>query len=424
MLVSLPAHAHELALNSNRRVPSTRDFYTALQYSGPRLRQAAMEQYLRDVDLDELHWESEAHPTDEKLEWTDPFQGHLPSESEDDSAAEGEDEEIKDGSVIVTRAKKAGDAAARKRRRKRFRPEMAEVPSHLPDLPPKHTWISTPSYPAHSMTLQPPLAFLDMKVSSNRLMEVSLRGLIRATDAAVLDSQVKQGAFPAEDDGKPIEFDSGVFTAIKAQTDEKPRMSPQSVAPATPAEVETAADGSENDANRIRLKKGRTLSLRLRTPSTSQAVGVSLLPTLQSPDDASVIPTPKPKLHRQSMSITAGPQSAIVPSFASPFRRATLSSGPWSANPNQTSLTWNTAIPSSDMFSPLATPLTAGLSYQYPPTPLEFFANEMLSGDGVQQSEHSQTSAVGLPPTVNYKRTWYKKSNHAHPSTNQKRIKS
>lgn len=422
MLVSLPSHAHAFAINSNRRVPSTRDFYSALEHSGPRLRQAALEQYLRDVDLDELKWNPEHLPVDDKQEWLNPFHGFLPSESEDDSAAEGDDEVMKDSSVIVTRAKKAVRTTVCKRRRKRFHPEMAEVPSHLPNLPPKHTWISTPSYPAHSMTLQPPLDFLDMKVSSNRLMEVSLRGLIRATDAAVLESQVKRESFPTEEDGKTMELNPGVFAETKGQFDEKSGKVSQPVIPANLVEAETLAEGSENDANRIRLKKGRTLSLRLRTPSTSQA-GTSLLSNVQSPDE-SPAQSSKPKLHRQSMSISGGPQSAIVPSFASPFRRNTFTSGPWSATPNQTPLTWNSTIPSSDMFSPLATPLTAGLSYHYPPTPLEMYTNELSSGDVLDQSENPQRLPVGLPPTVNYKRTWYKKSNHASMLTSQKRLKS
>lgn len=427
MLFSLPAHAHYLAAMANRRVPSIRDFYTAIQFSAPRLRPNELEQYLRDVDLDSLEWQNNSRGIEARPAWCDPFEGHLPSESEDDSAPETE--EAKEAGIVATRSKVAKNTPARKRRRKKFKVEMAEVPSHLPSLPPKHTWLSSPSYPAHSINLQPPLAFLDVKVSSNRLMEASLRGLIRATDAAVLDSQVQGSGIGDNGRKEDVQFDTEVFGLVNKRLpiDERPTVSPQTATVPLPDTLQSTTTGGETneEENRsIRLKKGRTLSLRLRTPSTSQ--GIPQTVAINSAEPQTPFKRPNSISHRPSMSV-AGPQSAALPTFGSHIRRNTYGSGPWSASSSQTQFNWN-VTPSTGMMSPLATPLTPGIGYNYPPTPSDTYANEILSKEAGRQFDQTGSAPIGLPTTVNYKRTWYKKSNNktsnANSIINQKRLKS
>lgn len=423
MLFSLPAHAHELAGMANRRTPSTRDFYTAMQQCGPRLMPNELEQYVRDVDLEDVDWRKDIRAEERQPSWCDPYEGCLPSESEDDSAVE---EEKKETGVVGTRSRASRTTTARKRRRKKFKVEMAEVPDHFPPLPPKHTWLSTPSYPAHSINLQPPLAFLDRKVSSNRLMEASLRGLIRATDAAVLDSQLQHGI----QHGEGTQLDTEGFDSARLQADGRTAASPQITTFATPSRPlhnASSNETNEDDSQRIKLKKGRTLSLRLRTPSVSQVV-----PQMQAINSQESIQTPlfkKPlgTSHRLSMSL-AGPQSAFLPNVASHARRNTFASGPWSASTSQTQFNW-TSISTTDMMSPLATPLTPGLSFNYPPTPSEAYANEVLSKEVGQQFDQNDSAPIGLPTTVNYKRTWYKKKSNSKAisstaMTNQKQIRS
>ncbi|UZJ56756.1 hypothetical protein CBS101457_006076 [Exobasidium rhododendri] len=435
LLYSLPAHAHALATMSNRRIPSTRDVFTALQFTGPRLRQAELEQHLRDTDLDELVWQTDSKAYKTRPAWTDPIEKFLPSESEDDSAVE---EEAKETGVIGTRSKVAKSTSVRKRRRKKFKVEMAEVPRHFPPLPPKHTWLSSPSYPAHSINLQPPLAFLDRKVSSNRLMEASLRGLIRATDAAVLDSQLQSSSLHSIGRGVDSYFDSEVVGSVRGLADDRPAASPQQSNTATPTKdtnmTTTTSDNYGEDSLRSKVRKGRTLSLRLRTPSTSQAVPQPLaIISAEASSPSTTFKRPLGMGHRPSAS-TSGPQSILLPNLQSHMRRNTFASGPWSAGLQQQSQgRWGSATSKIDTMSPLSTPRTPGMDFYNLATPSEAHFSDVLSLEAGRQREDTGSAAIGLPTTVNYKRTWYKKSSSSSSSNksssanilaSQKRIKS
>jgi hypothetical protein len=420
VLFSLPAHAHELAIMANRRNPSTRDFFTALQFIGPRLRQNELEQYLRDTDLEEMSWKVDNDTYEAKPSWCDPFEGLLASESEDDSAVE---EEVKESGIIGTRSKVAKNITARKRRRKRFRVEMAEVPSHFPSLPPKHTWLSSPSYPAHSINLQPPLAFLDRKVSSNRLMEASLRGLIRATDAAVLDSQLQRSSSQTTKQRDEVEFGREDAGSSRGALPDRSAAGPHSVnnfsVSSRNANMATPNESSEEGTQmQNRAKKGRTLSLRLRTQSTSQANPPTLSgispETIEASSPSATFKRPIGMTHRPSVSLLSNPSASILPnSFDSHTRRSTATSGPWSSASGQYPMNWNASVPRVDTMSPLATPLTPGLEFHFPTTPSGAYTPDDLSRDAGRQSDQiGTTAAIGLPTTVNYKRTWYKKSNN------------
>ncbi|KAJ8606845.1 hypothetical protein MRB53_040655 [Persea americana] len=389
----------------NRRNPSSRDFYAALSFSGERLRPDELVRYASERSAAPVAWEVESSMQADTPEWYDPLRHCLPSESEDDSAKEDEDARLASTS-IGTRSKASTTLPRKKRRRKRFRPEMSEVPSHLPGLPPKHTWLSTPSYPAHSINMQPPLAFLDLKISSNRLMEASLRGLIRATNAAQLDSQNREQKVESSEDKISQGHTSELPQPSNVDTSSKPvgtNLQSSSVKSATPASQTDCKVKEEEDSTR--LKKGRTLSLRLRTPSMSTSAVPTTAESNVEPQSALPTASKRPSSHRPSMSLI-GSQSAIETSFAPHIRRNTLAAAsPWTSTPTQSTFNWNASSMASHMFSPLNTPLTPGVSFQYPATPLnEDSTIQMANTDAT-------VAALALPPTINYKRTWYKKSN-------------
>lgn len=412
---TLPAYTQQLALIGNRRVPSTRDFYAALAFSGARLRPDELTQFVSGRTARPSSWTIENESQKDLPDWCDPLRDCLPSESEDDSAQEDQDAKSI-STTIGTRSKAASSIPQRKRRRKRFRPEMSEVPGHLPSLPPKHTWLATPSYSAHSISLQPPLAFLDLKVSSNRLMEASLRGLIRATDTAQLDSQSKRKMPESQDDSSRAQNPAPITTGEVVEMTERPEINPQSsvfAKPAVPAFPSNPEVKDEDGGARSHLKKGRTLSLRLRTPSISNTAVPTSAESSDQPQSASPAPAAKrPFSHRPSMSLL-GSQSAIATSFAPHIRRNTMAAAaPWSTTSTSSTFNWNAPAMPGTAFSPLNTPLTPGLTFQYPATPINEDIAQMTDAD-------ASVATLALPPTINYKRTWYKKSNSAQHTNQQ-----
>lgn len=58
------------------------------------------------------------------------------------------------------------------------------VPNHLPPPPPRHCWMSTPVYATEVLSDMPVLQLVNRKLDNARLVESSLRQLIRNTDKA------------------------------------------------------------------------------------------------------------------------------------------------------------------------------------------------------------------------------------------------
>ncbi|KAL4402686.1 transcription factor TFIID complex protein [Malassezia pachydermatis] len=58
------------------------------------------------------------------------------------------------------------------------------VPNHLPAEPPRHCWMSTPVYATEVLSEMPVLQLVNRKLENARLVETSLRQLIKNTDAA------------------------------------------------------------------------------------------------------------------------------------------------------------------------------------------------------------------------------------------------
>jgi len=59
------------------------------------------------------------------------------------------------------------------------------VPNHLPSYPPRHTWMFTPVYATEVLSDLPMLQLVNRKLDNARLVETSLRKLIKQTDKAV-----------------------------------------------------------------------------------------------------------------------------------------------------------------------------------------------------------------------------------------------
>lgn len=60
------------------------------------------------------------------------------------------------------------------------------VPDHLPPQPPRHCWMFTPVYATQVLSELPMLQLVNRKLENARLVETSLRRLIRETDKAAL----------------------------------------------------------------------------------------------------------------------------------------------------------------------------------------------------------------------------------------------
>lgn len=60
------------------------------------------------------------------------------------------------------------------------------VPDHLPPQPPRHCWMFTPVYATQMLSELPMIQLVNRKLDNARLVEASLRRLIRETDKAAL----------------------------------------------------------------------------------------------------------------------------------------------------------------------------------------------------------------------------------------------
>lgn len=415
VMSGLLVHSQELAMTARRRTPSARDCFTALQHAGPRLQPDSLKKFTKSRKECSLPFGVRRLPAPQLPEWCAPYEEWLPSEEEDTDP----------------QAKGASSGSTRKRRRKQCRPKMDEVPPHLPALPPKHTWLATPSYPIRSEDVVEPLALIDIKVSSTRLTEASLRGLISATDNAVLNSR---GRRASEIDTLPA-FRTDVFDS-PARAD-GPMASPRASLPSLKqagkfAVPSTAASASvtspvtdESARGSARLRKGRALSLRLRTTSSPQSSEIVSSPPQESGADINAPTRPAKKaflpLHRSSLSVSIGPGPRSATPLESPasssLRRntSTSSNGPWTAMPTQSYFTWGPSrsgrTPTGEM--PLGTPLTPGAGFSYPPTPADLYSSSNFIGEyeGAGGADDGE-GEVTLPGVVNYKRAWYK-PNHA-----------
>lgn len=401
-------HTAQLAMVARRRKPSARDAYIAIRNAGPRLQPDVLEEYAKGRNITQspawrVEWDRKRT---EVSEWKAPEERWLPS-----------DEEVEEDHVSST---STSQNPAKKRRRKHFKPRMDEIPAHLPPLPPKHTWLSTPSFPIRSEDTIEPLALIDIKVSSTRLTEASLRGLISATDNAASASREQhkmRGGGQNEPGVQPPSKTDLFGTASKRVTSPQAQVVPPVT---TPGSV-------DEESRKNRSLKGRTLSLRLRTNTAPQQTTESNASVTDSPPvERNEISTPGPLStpsrtisfkrpsvsHRASLSLSiAGSRSATPLASPALSRRAPPGSGSWTVAPTQSYFTWGPPTPGigSPADLPLATPLTPGAGFVYPPTPSDLYAK---NDSGVNHESAGQnTEDITLPGVVNYKRSWYRRGN-------------
>lgn len=403
-------HTAELAMVARRRKPSARDAYIAIRNAGPRLQPEALEEYAKERNINQspawrVEWDRKRTNA---AEWKAPEERWLPSDEEDDREL--------DSSTTISQE------PVKKRRRKHFKPKMDEIPAHLPPLPPKHTWLSTPSFPIRSEDTIEPLALIDIKVSSTRLTEASLRGLISATDNAVFASREQKAKGGAKNEsGIQQTFKTDLFgTASKTITSPQAQVLPPTSTPG----------GADDESRKSRSLKGRTVSLRLRTNTApQQSTEPSAANTNSPPVERNEVSTPgafstpsrsvsfkKPTAsHRTSLSLNlAGSRSATPLQSPALSRRGTIaqaSNGPWTVAPTQSYFTWGPPTPGigSPADMPLATPLTPGAGFIYPPTPSDLYAKNDFGVN--HESVGDKVEDITLPGVVNYKRSWYRRGN-------------
>ena len=98
----------------------------------------------------------------------EPKRGHEAWESPSSSFLPSEDEDGESESRTTTWATLMHDV----------------IPDHLPPEPPRHCWMFTPVYATEMLSDMPALQLVNRKLDNARLVESSLRKLIKDTDAA------------------------------------------------------------------------------------------------------------------------------------------------------------------------------------------------------------------------------------------------
>lgn len=153
------------------------------------------------------------HPAAKTRAWDDPTASFLPSDSDSDLER-------------PVRRRRRGKAAAD------WNALMRDiVPDHLPPQPPRHCWKFTPVYATQMLSELPALQLVNRKLDNARLVESSLRKLIRDTDTAALPPEDKTSkkfvdgfieevapdgaALPgAEEQGRPQEAQADAVQAV------------------------------------------------------------------------------------------------------------------------------------------------------------------------------------------------------------------
>lgn len=365
---SLLTHATELSDVGRRRKPSMRDLFIALVYAGRRMHPwEVLSHAQKSKKVPTIVWndlEESRMKHDETPSWSQTCNDWLASDDEEENQTTSLKMHVAQGKKPVTWGNK---------RRKLPSTTMAEIPSHLPALPPRHTWMSTPAYPVQSASAQEPLAFIDLKLSSTRLTEASLRSLIRATDSAAFDSRMSHTKEPQH---------------VSGQGDEPPVKSDGTVKDNT--------SSTDAAASTTRTRRGRQVSLRVRTttsPQTAVAVGGANTPVTE---ETSHMPY---GTRSQRTSTTSA-----IPALSTPSRNTTVNESQ-NMSPG-VFLPWSST--SGALFDS-RTPLTPEGGFAYPPTP---------------NNQDHQNTEINLPGVVNYKRTWYKRSSSVSNNTLHSVIKS
>ncbi|WFD43202.1 hypothetical protein MPSI1_001857 [Malassezia psittaci] len=173
-LVDDSRSAMQLAMQSNRQSPTVHDMITTLEYLD--IEPESLRVYAQNSRELQSVRKPIRLPKARKstASWADPTGSFLPS-----------DDELQD------RSNKAEKPI--------WNLLMDEVvPNHLPSQPPRHCWMATPVYATQTLSEMPMVQLVNRKLDNARLVETSLRRLIRETDKAALPSLNQEKAMVVE----------------------------------------------------------------------------------------------------------------------------------------------------------------------------------------------------------------------------------
>lgn len=409
-----------------------RDLFVALIYAGPRMHPAELARHAStskqgaEASKDIRRWthKSVVRKKRENVpiwgRWCDDWLA-----SDDEDADVGADNAAEDKAITWGKKRKRVPSS-----------RMAEIPTHLPALPPRHTWSASPAFPAQAASSQEPLSFIDMKVSSTRLTEASLRSLIRATDSAAFDGHLRRV-------GRSNDAQIPAGAAARTGRDIAGGNVEMGAPTAPPSSRVRSPSVQEGDARRGSVqRKGKGLSLRLRTTSTTSLLGGNDASNAADEATPALSEAADKQKHarRQSQPFSGSEPASAFPSSGTPLalshRRGSSfigrgsPSGPYSAATNAAPgslYPWSgsaAAQSGGGSGSGAMTPLTPGAGFVYPSTPADLYGGTFGAGSGLESGTQNgiavqasgedgldeAANSINIPGVVNYKRTWYKKS--------------
>ncbi|WFC99111.1 hypothetical protein MYAM1_001849 [Malassezia yamatoensis] len=166
--------AMQLAMQSNRQSPTVHDMLTTLEYldlEPESLRIYAQNSRELQSVRKPIRLPKACKAT---APWADPTGSFLPSDDEQQDKSDKAEKPVWD--LLMNEV----------------------VPNHLPSQPPRHCWMATPVYTTQTLSEMPMVQLVNRKLDNARLVESSLRRLIRETDKAALPSLNQEEAMVLE----------------------------------------------------------------------------------------------------------------------------------------------------------------------------------------------------------------------------------
>ncbi|WFD06550.1 hypothetical protein MVES1_001901 [Malassezia vespertilionis] len=180
-----------------RQEPNLFDMMQTLEYLGISL--TSLEAFAQSALAKDPSRRAIKTPTTRqgKEPWVNPTEDFLPSDSEEDGEVDGGKSSRRSNAVWNTIMQDI-------------------VPDHLPPQPPRHNWMFTPVYGTEMLSELPTLQLVDRKLENARLVETSLRKLIKDTDQAALQllSDKSPESAPQDSDAPPSEAQTVLENAV------------------------------------------------------------------------------------------------------------------------------------------------------------------------------------------------------------------
>lgn len=161
-MMTLTRSTAQFAAQSNRQSPTVHDVLQTFAYLG--MDTPPLIAYAQQTTADRTHRTPvrAARARHGPEAWADPTADFLPSDDEGKNRDDDEEPSV-------------------------WKKLMSDiVPDHLPPQPPRHCWMFTPMYATQMLSELPMMQLVNRKLDNARLVEASLRRLIRETDKAAL----------------------------------------------------------------------------------------------------------------------------------------------------------------------------------------------------------------------------------------------